>query len=211
MSITANTERSSGSQCRSTKLPIRRPADDAAVFDDIDPPCGCVSYARDGSRLGSSATRIHTFALRKGTDSSPNSTMSVLSSSSPRGITSAHEPEYGRETRATPDERTAIMRRAIIRTAVTIRPVLALDATTRERMWALYEPHHHTDRAEFDRRLATTSSQSCPRRMNCSMTLDMSNDLPPCTGGWSTNDFTCSAMSLLIGPISQDTFCIRCP
>lgn len=44
---------------------------------------------------------------------------------------------------------------SITRTAVAIRPAASLDATTTDRMWALYEPHHHTDRPEFDQRLAT--------------------------------------------------------
>ncbi|QUR66511.1 hypothetical protein [Mycobacterium spongiae] len=46
------------------------------------------------------------------------------------------------------------MLRTIIRTAISIRRAPSLDEATREQMWALYAPHHNTDRAEFDRRLA---------------------------------------------------------
>ncbi len=47
------------------------------------------------------------------------------------------------------------MLRAVARTSIAIRPASALDAATVAQMWGLYQPHHHTERAEFDSRLAT--------------------------------------------------------
>ena len=47
------------------------------------------------------------------------------------------------------------MLQAITRTRVTIRPVPALDETTKAQMWSLYAPHHYTDRTEFEERLST--------------------------------------------------------
>ncbi len=43
----------------------------------------------------------------------------------------------------------------ITRTAISIRPAQALDTTTLAQMWALYEPHHHVDYAQFQEKLAT--------------------------------------------------------
>ena len=47
------------------------------------------------------------------------------------------------------------MMRASTGTEISIRPIAALDEATQAQMWALYEPHHNTDSAEFWERLAT--------------------------------------------------------
>jgi len=44
-----------------------------------------------------------------------------------------------------------------------------------------------------------------------STTFDMSKLFPPWTGGYSASVFRCWLISSPIGPINQDTFCIRCP